>query len=224
MKFGIYQDIGSNTCAGYPGIDGNYKLDADTFAEWGVDYVKVDGCNADEDTLNKGYPAFGKALLDTGRDMVYSCEWPLYVKGPVDEKAVADTCNLWRNCSDVVDSFRSLQDGLRNFAKHQDAWADVIKPGAWNDMDMMTVGGFGLSYDESKLQFATWATLASPLLMSNDLRDIRPELKEILLNKDIIAVNQDPLGLPGRKMTDKQWSVSFFLSFIYYLERFLGIF
>lgn len=80
MKFGIYEDYGTKTCAGYPGSMGHVEDDANTFASWEVDYVKLDGCNVNASDLNKGYPAFGKALNATGRPIVYGCEWPLYTQ------------------------------------------------------------------------------------------------------------------------------------------------
>lgn len=78
MKFGIYQDYGTKTCAGYPGVIDHMELDANLFAKWHVDYVKLDGCNANAKDMDKGYPEFGRYLNATGRPMVYSCEWPLY--------------------------------------------------------------------------------------------------------------------------------------------------
>lgn len=78
MKIGIYQDYGTKTCAGYPRIIGHMKLDAQTFANWQIDYVKLDGCNADAGKMNKGYPKFGRLLNASGRPMVYSCSWPVY--------------------------------------------------------------------------------------------------------------------------------------------------
>ena len=79
LKFGIYADYGTNTCAGYPGTTPQYfKTDAETFSDWGVDYVKMDGCNSDPASMDTGFPEFGAALAETGRDMVYQCEWPLY--------------------------------------------------------------------------------------------------------------------------------------------------
>lgn len=80
LKFGLYQDYGTKTCGGYPGVLGNEQLDAQTFADWGVDYVKLDGCNVNVSMMDTGYPYFGKMLEDTGRPMVYSCSWPVYVE------------------------------------------------------------------------------------------------------------------------------------------------
>jgi len=78
LKFGIYEDLGTLTCGGYPGSLDHLEIDAKTFAAWGVDYVKFDGCNSDPVDFDIGYPAFGKYLNATGRPMLYSCEWPLY--------------------------------------------------------------------------------------------------------------------------------------------------
>lgn len=78
LKFGLYQDYGTKTCAGYPGVIGHMESDAQQFADWNVDYVKLDGCYSDLDDMDEGYPAFGQHLNDTGRPMVYSCSWPVY--------------------------------------------------------------------------------------------------------------------------------------------------
>lgn len=111
LKFGIYEDYGNFTCGGYPGILGHLKTDAETFAEWEVDYIKVDGCYADTNTMDKGYPAFGRYLNATGRPIVYSCSWPDYqlAEGKMPNyKLIAEHCNLWRNFDDIDDSWESV--------------------------------------------------------------------------------------------------------------------
>ncbi|XP_050441330.1 alpha-N-acetylgalactosaminidase-like [Adelges cooleyi] len=203
LKFGIYENVGSKTCEGYPGIEGHEEVDANTFAEWGVDYVKLDGCYIDEHRMDIGFPQFGKYLNKTGRPIVYSCCWPFYQEGKgmkVNYKLVAENCNLWRNYGDIQESYSSLMGVVDVFAAKQDYWAQFAGPGHWNDPDMLLIGNFALSYEQCKTQMALWAVLTAPLMMSNKLSTVRPEFKSILQNKEIINVNQDKLGIQGRRI------------------------
>ncbi|XP_075168178.1 alpha-N-acetylgalactosaminidase isoform X2 [Haematobia irritans] len=203
VKFGLYQDYGTNTCAGYPGVIKHMALDAQSFADWDVDYVKLDGCYADINQMDEGYPEFGRLLNRTGRPMIYSCSWPVYqeYEGKLPNyEALKEHCNLWRNWNDIDDSFESVAQIMDYFSKNQDRIQPHAGPGHWNDPDMLILGNYGLSYDQSKLQMAVWSILAAPLIMSNDLASVRPEIKAILQNKYVIAVDQDPLGIQGRRI------------------------
>ncbi|XP_046432535.1 alpha-N-acetylgalactosaminidase isoform X2 [Neodiprion fabricii] len=203
LKFGIYEDYGNYTCGGYPGILGHLEEDAALIASWDVDYIKLDGCYAHPSDMDKGYSEFGYYLNRTGRPMVYSCSWPVYqtfAGMKPNFSLISDTCNLWRNFGDIQDSWASIESIMDYFGDNQDDIAPNAGPGHWNDPDMLIVGNFGLSYEQSKTQMALWAILAAPLFMSVDLRTIRPEYKAILQNKKIIAVDQDPLGIQGRRI------------------------
>ncbi|XP_060806153.1 alpha-N-acetylgalactosaminidase isoform X2 [Amyelois transitella] len=203
LKFGIYEDYGNFTCAGYPGVVGHLAGDAATFASWGVDYVKLDGCYALPVDMDHGYPDFGRHLNSTGRRMVYSCSWPVYqIYAGIQPNfsSIIEHCNLWRNFDDIQDSWASVESIIDYYGNHQDVIVPNAGPGHWNDPDMLIIGNFGLSYEQSKTQFAIWAILAAPLLMSVDLRTIRPEYKAILQNRKIIEVDQDPLGIQGRRI------------------------
>lgn len=203
LKFGIYQDSGLKTCAGYPGALCHYVNDARTYADWGVDMVKLDGCNLNPRLMDILYPAYTQALNRTGRPIVFSCSWPAYqvdLGMRPNYHAIAHSCNLWRYYDDISDSWESVLSILDYYASVQDALIGVSGPGRWSDPDMLVIGNYGLSYDQSKAQMALWAIMAAPLFMSVDLRTIRPEFKEILLNRQIIAVNQDPLGKMGRRI------------------------
>nr|ATU82754.1 secreted Glycoside hydrolase-like protein [Pristhesancus plagipennis] len=203
LKFGIYEDYGTNTCAGYPGLLGHEEKDMKMFAEWGIDYIKVDGCNFHGLDFAKGHESLSYHINQTGRPIVFSCEYPFYDDQngiPVDFQRVAGICNLWRNYQDIQDSFASLQDILNYFAQKQDVFAPAAGPGHWNDPDMLLIGNFGLSYEQSKMQMALWAILAAPLLISADLANIRPEYKEILLNEEILKINQDAMGIQGLRI------------------------
>ncbi|XP_039294947.1 alpha-N-acetylgalactosaminidase isoform X2 [Nilaparvata lugens] len=207
LKFGLYEDYGTKTCEGYPGVIGHMQQDAAKFAEWGVDYVKLDGCNADPKTYDHGYPEFGRYLRETNRPMVYSCSWPAYQE---DEQrmpnytAIAEHCNLWRNYGDIQDSYYSLVNIMDHFGDNQHIYIPSAGPGHWNDPDMLIIGNFALSYEQSKLQMAIWAILAAPLIMSNNLEYLAPDMKAVLQNRDVIAVNQDELGIQGRRLFRKQ--------------------
>jgi len=203
LKLGIYADYGTKTCAGYPGSINHIKTDAQTFAEWGVDYLKLDGCYADPRKMDKGYPKFARALNRTDRPIVFSCSWPayqVYMNMTPNYEKIGKHCNLWRNYADIQDSFNSVVDIFNWYGDNQDDLIPAAGKGHWNDPDMLIIGNFGLSYEQSKLQFALWAIMASPLLMSNDLRDIDSRSREILLNTEIIAVNQDKLGKQGKRV------------------------
>ncbi|OAD53851.1 Alpha-N-acetylgalactosaminidase [Eufriesea mexicana] len=198
LKFGIYEDFGNYTCAGYPGILGHLETDAFTFASWDVDYVKLDGCYSLPSEMDRGYPEFGFYLNQTRRSMVYSCSWPvyqIYAGMQPNYTAITEHCNLWRNFDDIQDSWNSLETIIDYYGNNQDSIVPNAGPGHWNDPDMLIIGNFGLSYEQSKTQMALWAILAAPLLMSVDLRTIRPEYKAILQNRKIIAIDQDPLGI-----------------------------
>lgn len=183
------------------------KLDAETFAEWEVDYVKLDGCYAEMESMDEGYPEFGSYLNQTGRPMVYSCSWPVYQEfnGKIPNyELMIQHCNLWRNWGDIDDSYGSMRSIMDYFAKEQDRIQPHAGPGHWNDPDMLLLGNFGLSFDQSKTQMAVWAVLAAPLLMSTDLRNVSPDIKAILQNKEVIAINQDPLGIQGKRVSAVQ--------------------
>eukprot|EP00484_Ammonia_sp_Unknown_P017441 CAMPEP_0197035564 /NCGR_PEP_ID=MMETSP1384-20130603/13327_1 /TAXON_ID=29189 /ORGANISM="Ammonia sp." /LENGTH=421 /DNA_ID=CAMNT_0042465643 /DNA_START=10 /DNA_END=1275 /DNA_ORIENTATION=+ len=211
LKLGLYNDIGTKTCGGFPGIDGNYQLDANTFASWEIDMIKIDGCNGNVADYYQTYPMFGAALNKTGRPMIYSCSWPAYISGhgetvpPVDNTTlaeIAESCNLWRNYYDVQDSWDSVEKITSYWSRpylnySKDALLNVAGPGQWNDPDMIIGGDNGLSLSEATTQFALWSIFAAPLLLSSDLRSIDPEFKALLQNQDIIAVNQDPMGKQG---------------------------
>lgn len=124
-------------------------------------------------------------------------------------EALKRHCNLWRNWDDIQDSFASLNKITDYFAGNQSRIQPHAGPGHWNDPDMLLIGNYGLTIDQSKTQMAIWAILAAPLLMSVDLKNIRPEFHEILINPHVIAVNQDELGIQGTRVKlERQIEVS----------------
>ncbi|XP_071477917.1 alpha-N-acetylgalactosaminidase-like isoform X1 [Diadema antillarum] len=203
LKLGIYADYGNFTCGGYPGSLGHLEVDAQTFADWGVDMLKMDGCYADPHTMKKGYPEMTKYLNQTGRPILFSCSWPDYERATgitVDYKLVAENCNIWRNYDDIQDSWDSVLSIIDYYTKEQDTLVPVAGPGNFNDPDMLIIGDFGLSFEQSRAQLAMWTIFAAPMFMSNDLRTIRPDFREMLLNKDVINIVKDSSGHMGKRV------------------------
>ncbi|XP_009700121.1 PREDICTED: alpha-N-acetylgalactosaminidase, partial [Cariama cristata] len=215
LKLGIYGDLGTLTCGGYPGTTLDLvEQDAQTFAEWGVDMLKLDGCYSSGEEQAEGYPEMARALNATGRPIVYSCSWPAYQGGlppKVNYTILAEVCNLWRNYDDIQDSWDSVLSILDWFSANQDVLQPAAGPGHWNDPDMLVIGNFGLSYEQSRSQMALWTVMAAPLLMSTDLRTISPSAKEILQNRLMIQINQDPLGIQGRRIVKEKSHIEVFL-------------
>jgi len=201
LKFGLYEDYGNFTCGGYPGVLMNMEKDAKQFAAWGVDYVKLDGCYSEPDSMEEGYPQFGSYLNKTGRPMVYSCSWPAYQIGQhPDYASIAEHCNLWRNFDDISDSWQSVLTIIDFYGEDSDTFSSYAGPGNWNDPDMLIIGNYGLSLDQSKAQMGMWCMLAAPLIMSADLRVIRPEFRDIMLNTELIKLDQDPMGVQAKRI------------------------
>ncbi len=192
MKFGIYSSPGPRTCGEYPGSYGHEEQDAKTYAAWGVDFLKYDWCGArmiykDAD-LEAVYQTMGDALLKSGRPIVYSlCE---YGNGHVEQWGAKVGANLWRTTGDIRDSWTSM---ISNITK-QVPTAPEAGPGHWNDPDMLEIGNGHMTDEEYRTHMSLWALTAAPLLAGNDIRKMTPATKEILLNREVIAVDQDALG------------------------------
>ena len=190
LKFGLYTDAGRRTCQGRPGTYEHEEVDARTFAAWGVDYVKEDWCYAEGLDAPALYARFRDALARAGRPIVFSiCEWGSnrpWEWGPA-------TGNLWRTTGDIADRWSSVLALLDLNAQY----ALAAGPGAWNDPDMLEVGNGGMTDDEYRAHFSLWALMAAPLMAGNDVRAMSPETRAILLNAEVIAVDQDSLGVQG---------------------------
>jgi alpha-galactosidase len=191
LKLGIYESPASKTCAGKTGGQGHEAQDANTFASWGVDYLKYDDCGG---SLTS-FTTMHNALVATNKPIFYSIN-PVYGQGScvppncsVDELKV---CNMWRIGFDINASWGSFT-GLIDIDK---PLAQYAGPGHWNDPDMLEVGR-GMSADEDRSHFGMWAMLAAPLIAGNDIRSMSATTKAILTNADVIAVDQDPLGKQG---------------------------
>jgi alpha-galactosidase len=209
LKIGIYSSPGPKTCAGYAGSLGHEEQDAKMYAQWGIDYLKYDLCSFIPEVMQKEAPtdkaaqmrimidAYGKmnkALKATGRPIVYSlCQ---YGWDSVWEWGPSVGANLWRTTGDISPDWDrmyvilSQQEGLEKYAG----------PGHWNDPDMLEVGNGKLNLAENRTHFSIWAMLAAPLLAGNDLPNMKPEIKAILTNRDVIAIDQDSLGKQGARV------------------------
>ncbi len=206
LKLGIYSDAGDMTCGGRTGSRGHEYQDAMTYAKWGIDYLKYDWCYTGGLNPVGAYTTMRNALYAAGRPVVFSiCEW-----GNSKPWLWADTVgNLWRTTGDISANFEKnidhgtwvqlsvmsildLQKGLRRYAG----------PGHWNDPDMLEVGN-GMSNGEDRAHFSMWCMLAAPLISGNDLRNMTPETKAILENREAIAVDQDSLGIQGFRYSSR---------------------
>ena len=208
LKLGIYSGPGPKTCAGYEGSLGHEEQDAKMYADWGIDYLKYDLCSFIPDVMEKqaphdkaaqmrlmiaAYDKMSKALKATGRPIVLSlCQ---YGWDAPWEWAPALGGNLWRTTGDIEPKWDRIaviglsQAGLESYAG----------PGHWNDPDMLEVGNGKLTLAENRSHFSLWAILAAPLLAGNDLTKMKPEIKAILTNRDVIAIDQDALGKQGTR-------------------------
>jgi alpha-galactosidase len=206
LKFGLYNCAGTKTCAGYPGTRGYEYQDARYYASLGIDYLKFDWCNTDGINAIEAYTTMSKALKAAGHPIVFSlCEWgtnkPWLWAENVGE--------LWRSTGDISAIFDGYldhgtwkQQGVMPIVDLQIGLRKFAGPGHWNDPDMLEVGN-GMTANEDKTHFSMWCMLAAPLIAGNDLRKMSRETESILTNKEVIAVNQDKLGIEGFKYIDK---------------------
>ncbi|MEH0153284.1 glycoside hydrolase family 27 protein [Limibacter armeniacum] len=206
LKFGLYNCAGAQTCAGYPGSRGYEYQDAQKYAEWGVDFLKYDWCNTEKLNAEGAYMTMRDALYKAGRPVVFSiCEW-----GDNEPWEWAENIgHLWRVSGDIINCWDcevghgswsswgvwKIINMHQNIRKH-------AGPGHWNDLDMMEVGN-GMTDAEDRSHFAMWSVMASPLILGNDLRTASKETLKTLTNKEVIAINQDELGIQGFRFTNE---------------------
>jgi Alpha-galactosidase len=204
LKLGIYEDVGTKTCAGYPGSYGHVRQDADTFASWGIDFAKIDWCNVpfgdfpgktQQQVAVQLYTAYSQALRATGRPILFSiCEWNPALQPWTWAPAIS---NMWRTNNDYGDNWGRI---LAN-ADQEAPLAQFAGPGHWNDPDILQVGLGGMTTNEDQAHFSVWAMLAAPLLAGNDLRSMSAATKAILTNRDVIAIDQDSLGSEATRVS-----------------------
>jgi alpha-galactosidase len=209
LKFGIYSCAGRKTCAGRPGSHGYEFQDAITYAKWGVDYLKLDWCNAEGQNAKESYTLMRDALYKAGRPIVFSlCEWGINMPWEWAE----NVGHLWRTSGDIANQWG------KGYAKEGKVWGGSVLtnldmqrglekyagPGHWNDPDMLEVGNNGLTIEEERAHFSLWCMLAAPLIAGNDLSTMSKQTKDILTNKEAISIDQDVLGRQGYKILDKE--------------------
>jgi alpha-galactosidase len=200
LKLGIYSDAGDKTCGGRVGSRGHEYQDAQTFASWGVDYLKYDWCNTEDLKPQGAYTTMRDALWAAGRPIVLSvCEWG----NSKPWEWAAAVGHLWRTTGDVYPCFDCRKDngtwyswGILQILDLQKGLRQYAGPGHWNDPDMLEVGN-GMAVHEDRAHFSLWSMLAAPLFAGNDVRAMSPEVSAILTNREVIAVDQDRLGIAG---------------------------
>jgi len=208
LKLGIYSSPGAKTCAGFEGSLGHEERDAQTYADWGFDYLKYDLCSyrtvmeaqapndpaAQYKLMRQAYEKMHQAILKTGRPMVYSlCQ---YGWDSVWDWGPSVGANLWRTTGDISANF----DRMSTLGRSQAGLTKFAAPGHWNDPDMLEVGNGKLTHDENATHMTLWAMLAAPLIAGNNLTQMTPDTSAILMNKEVIAIDQDALGKQGDRI------------------------
>ncbi|KAL6871472.1 hypothetical protein ACP4OV_014301 [Aristida adscensionis] len=207
LKLGIYSSAGTRTCSNrMPGSLGHEDTDAKTFASWGVDYLKYDNCYRDGTKETERFPRMSRALMNSGRSIFYSlCECigfemrlkMILVRGYMDVAKWGGLYgNSWRTTGDINDTWT----GMLNNIDLNDANAQYAKPGGWNDPDMLEVGNGGMTHNEYVVHFSLWAIAKAPLIIGCDVTSISKDTLGILSNAEVIAINQDRLGVQGKKV------------------------
>ena len=206
LKLGIYSDAGTATCAGEPGSLGHEYQDALQYARWGVDYLKYDWCNTTNVNPQCAYQLISDALRAAGRPIFLSmCEWG----SSKPWKWARQIGHSWRTTPDIWCDFDSLrvfpgysQFGVMQCIQYNDTLRQYAGKGYWNDPDMLEVGN-GMTENEDRAHFTMWCMMASPLILGNDLRNMSDATRNIIMNKDMIAIDQDTLGIQGLHYCDR---------------------
>ena len=195
LKIGIYSGPGRKTCAGFEASYGHEEQDARTWAAWGIDYLKYDWCSASavyhREEMAPAYQKMALALRATGRPIIFSlCQYGWLNVGEWGEAAGG---NLWRTTGDISDRW----DSMSRIGFGQNGREKYAGPGHWNDPDMLEIGNGGMTSTEYRTHMSLWSILAAPLLAGHDVRAMLDDTKEILTNKEVIAIDQDKLGKQG---------------------------
>jgi alpha-galactosidase len=202
LKFGIYSDAGRKTCGGRPGSQGHEYQDALTYARWGVDYLKYDWCSTGVRNAEEAYALMSDAIRASGRPMLLSiCEWG----NNKPWEWGAKIGNMWRTTGDIRDAWAgpvTYSLGMMDIVDKNEPLYPFAGPGHWNDPDMLEVGNGGMTDTEYRAHFSLWAMMAAPLIAGNDVAKMDAATRAILLNSDVIAVDQDALGMQGRRVRD----------------------
>ncbi len=204
FKFGIYSSPGPKTCGGFPGSYGHEKQDAETYAKWGVDFLKYDWCSAGQvykpNQIQLAYEKMHRAILATGRPMIYSlCEYGVDAPWTWGPKVGA---NLWRTTGDISHKIGFEEyDRMMFVGFGQDGLQRYAGPGHWNDPDFLQIGNRGLDLNADKTQMTLWSILAAPLFSSTNIATLTKSQLAILTNREVIAIDQDPEGVQGKRIS-----------------------
>lgn len=201
LLYGIYSSAGFTACNGFPGSFGYEEADAQRFADWGVDYLKYDNCADGAVDPYTRYERMSQALNRTGRPIFFNiCEWGIQQPWRWAHKIA----NSWRTTPDIVNSFLhgyGSCHSIQNIIMQNEVTHPYAGPNrGFNDPDLLQVGLDGVSDVEGKSQFSIWAIMKAPLLINADLRNMSEATLTTLRNEEVIAVNQDPLGMQGRRI------------------------
>lgn len=201
LKFGLYSDAGRKTCAGMPGSFGHEYQDAIQYARWGIDYLKYDWCNNEDINPIGAYGLMRDALRAAGRPIFFSmCEWG-------NNKPwtwAAEVGHSWRSTGDICAVFdkkpeRSWENSIMTILDQNAPLRKYAGPGHWNDPDMLEVGN-GMSVNEDRAHFTLWCMMAAPLILGNDICNMSDNTRAIILNRQVIAIDQDKLGVQGLRL------------------------
>jgi len=201
LKFGIYSDAGRKTCGGRPGSYGHEYQDAIQYAKWTIDYLKYDWCETEGINQKAAYPLMRDALRSAGRPILLSmCEWG----GSKPWEWAAEVGHSWRTTGDISATFdgqglRSWEHSIMTILDQNAPLRKYAGPGHWNDPDMLEVGN-GMSVNEDRAHFTLWCMMAAPLILGNDITKMSQETRDIILNKRVIAIDQDKLGVQGLRL------------------------
>jgi len=200
LKFGIYSDAGAKTCGGRPGSQGHEYQDALQYARWGVDYLKYDWCSTGTRNAEEAYTLMSDALRASGRPVLFSmCEWG----NAKPWLWAAKVGNLWRTTGDITARWEGKHGyslGITTIVDFNEPLWPYAGPGHWNDPDMLEVGNGDLTPAEYRSHFALWSLMAAPLIAGNDVATMSQQTRDILLNRDVIAINQDAAGVQGHRV------------------------
>ena len=206
LKFGLYNCAGTKTCAGYPGTRGYEYQDARFYASVDIDYLKFDWCSSDGLNAKEAYTTMSKAIKVAGRPIIFSlCEWG----GNKPWEWAAPVGQLWRTTGDITAQFDGIKtygnwhaNGVMTCVDIQAGLQKYAGPGHWNDPDMLEVGN-GMTQSEDRTHFSIWAMMAAPLIAGNDIRKMSKETGNVLINKNVIAIDQDATGVQGFRYSNK---------------------
>jgi len=205
LKLGIYSSAGTETCEKYPGSFGHEEIDAQTYAEWGVDYLKYDACGEKEGYSDKElYIKMSKALKATGRPILYEV---CIFYSDTNHLWAGEVGDMWRTGGDIVKYIKTTPEVTwQNWYENLNQVAgkeDYAGNGNWNDPDNIIVGyprNNKQTYEEQKAQFSFWSLIAAPMLLCADVRNLTPEIESIILNEEVIAISQDKAGIQGKRI------------------------